>query len=253
MKSDDRRDGIMQWLLAEGQASVDDLAARFSVSKMTIHRDLDELEQSGFLRKVRGGATVQSSARFESDYRYRQKVAAEEKERIARAAAGLIEPGQTVILDDGSTSGRVAAHLLDLKPLTVITNNLGVISTLAGEGGVNLIALGGQYSKKFNGFFGLVTDAALASLSADIAFLTASAIQGAAAFHQEQEVVVTKRAMMRSAERSYLLVDRGKFDKRALHAFTPLSAFTGVLTGGALDAERARVIAESGARVSVAG
>ncbi|MDH6269097.1 DeoR/GlpR family transcriptional regulator of sugar metabolism [Rhizobium sp. SG_E_25_P2] len=252
MKSEDRRDGIMQWLLAEGQASVDDLAARFSVSKMTIHRDLDELEQSGFLRKVRGGATVQSSARFESDYRYRQKVAAEEKERIARAAAGLIEPGQTVILDDGSTSGRVAAHLLDLKPLTVITNNLGVISALAGETGVNLIALGGQYSKKFNGFFGLVTDAALASLSADIAFLTASAIQGAAAFHQEQEVVVTKRAMMHSAERSYLLVDHGKFDKRALHLFTPLSAFSGVLTGKPLAADAGRDLAESGARVVVA-
>ncbi|MCV3766617.1 DeoR/GlpR family DNA-binding transcription regulator [Rhizobium sp. TRM95796] len=252
MKSEDRRDGIMQWLLAEGQASVDDLAARFAVSKMTIHRDLDELEQSGFLRKVRGGATVQSSARFESDYRYRQKMAADEKERIARAAAGLVEPGQTVILDDGSTAGRVGAHLLDLKPLTVITNNLGVITALAGEAGVNLIALGGQYSKKFNGFFGLVTDAALASLSADIAFLTASAIQGATAFHQEQEVVVTKRAMMQSAERSFLLVDRGKFDKRALHAFTPLSAFTGVLTGGALDPERARLMAESGARVSVA-
>jgi DeoR/GlpR family transcriptional regulator of sugar metabolism len=237
MKSENRRDGIMEWLLQLGTVSVDDLASRFGVSKMTIHRDLDELEANGFLRKIRGGASVQSSSRFESDYRYREKVAAEEKDRIAAAAATLIEPGQTIIIDDGSTSGRVANHLADVKPLTVISNNLAVIEKLAGNPGINLIALGGQYSKKFNGFFGLVTDEALKSLRADIAFLSSSAIHGAAAFHQEQEVVQTKRLMIAAAERTYLLVDHGKFEKRALHFLADLKAFSGVITGEALPAE----------------
>lgn len=252
MKSGDRRDGIMELMLQLGTVSVDDLAVRFGVSKMTIHRDLDDLEAAGFLRKIRGGASVQSSTLFESDYRYREKVAGEEKERIARAAAALVEPGQTVIIDDGSTSGRVAAHLHDLKPLTVITNNLAVIGQLAGVAGITLIALGGNYSRKFNGFFGLVTEEALKSLRADIAFLSSSAIHGTAAFHQEQGVVHTKRLMIAVAERPYLLVDHGKFEKRALHFLADLAAFAGVLTGGPVSDELAGRLAEAGTDLTIA-
>jgi len=240
MKSGDRRSEIMALLLEAGSVGVDQLAARFDVSKMTIHRDLDELEESGFLRKVRGGASVQSSSRFESDYRYRENIAHAEKERIAIAAAALVEPGQTVIIDDSSTAGRVAAHLLDRKPLTVVTNNLKVIQAFSEIRGINLIALGGQYSQKFNGFFGLVTEDALRSLRADIAFLSSSAIHGSAAFHQDQEVVHTKRLMMAAAERAYMLVDHEKFDKRALHFLADLKAFDGVLTSGEIPAELQR-------------
>ncbi|WP_348631666.1 DUF6776 family protein, partial [Mesorhizobium sp. M1C.F.Ca.ET.188.01.1.1] len=70
----------------------------------------------------------------------------------------------------GSTAGGIARHLADLRPLTVITNNFAVIQDLAGAGGINLIALGGQYSKKFHGFFGLLAEASLRSLRADVAF-----------------------------------------------------------------------------------
>ncbi|RVD71092.1 DeoR/GlpR transcriptional regulator, partial [Mesorhizobium sp. M4A.F.Ca.ET.029.04.2.1] len=146
MKSDSRRQGVMDFLMEAGTASVEDLAARFGVSKMTVHRDLDELEENGFLRKVRGGASIQPSGLFESDFRYRQKQAVGEKQRLAAAAVAMIEPGQTVIIDDGSTAGGIAGHLADLRPLTVISNNLAVIQDLAGVGGITLIALGGQYS-----------------------------------------------------------------------------------------------------------
>ncbi|TIL68527.1 MAG: DeoR/GlpR transcriptional regulator, partial [Mesorhizobium sp.] len=86
MKSDSRRQGVMDFLMEAGTASVEDLAARFGVSKMTVHRDLDELEENGFLRKVRGGASIQPSGLFESDFRYRQKQAVGEKLRLAAAA-----------------------------------------------------------------------------------------------------------------------------------------------------------------------
>ncbi|TPM03621.1 DeoR/GlpR transcriptional regulator [Mesorhizobium sp. B2-3-11] len=231
MKSDNRRQGIMDFLVDAGAASVDDLASRFGVSRMTVHRDLDELEESGFLRKVRGGASIQPSSLFESDFRYRQKQATGEKQRLAAAAAATIEPGQTVIIDDGSTAGGIARHLAELRPLTVITNNLAAIQDLAGAGGINLIALGGQYSKKFHGFFGLLAEASLRSLRADVAFLSSSAIHGASAFHQDQEVVQAKRLMMAAATRKYLLVDHGKFGRGALHFLTDLKAFEAVFTG----------------------
>jgi DeoR/GlpR family transcriptional regulator of sugar metabolism len=249
MKSSDRRSEIMSLLLDAGSVGVDQLAGHFDVSKMTIHRDLDELEESGFLRKVRGGATVQSSSRFESDHRYRENIAAVEKERIALAAAALVDPGQSVIIDDSSTAGRIAPHLVDLAPLTVITNNLKVIQAFSGLRGINLIALGGQYNRKFNGFFGLVTEDALRSLRADIAFLSSSAIHGSSAFHQDQEVVHTKRLMMAAAERTYMLVDSGKFNKRALHFMADLKGFEAVLTAGPVPAELERDYRAEGIRL----
>lgn len=241
----------MDLLMESGTASVEEMAARFSVSKMTVHRDLDDLEQSGLLRKVHGGASIQSSPQFESDFRYREKTAASEKRRLAEHAASLVEPGQIIIIDDGSTAGGIAAFLRDIRPLTVITNNLGVINLLSGAPGINVIALGGQYSKKFNGFFGIVTEEALRSLRADIAFLSSSAIQGGSAFHQDQEVVQTKRQMMASAARKYLLADHEKFGKSALHFLTGLDGFDGVLTGDELDEAHAAPLREAGIKLTV--
>nr|WP_272209955.1 DeoR/GlpR family DNA-binding transcription regulator [Marinicella sp. W31]MDC2875802.1 DeoR/GlpR family DNA-binding transcription regulator [Marinicella sp. W31] len=154
MRADERRAAMMALLMERGNASVEELSQRFSISKMTVHRDLDELEASGQLRKVRGGASVQSSAMFQADFRYRQKMAASEKARIAAAAAEFIEPGMTLMIDDSSTAANLAAHLPQRLPLTVISNNLSVISELAGMAGIELMALGGQYSRKFNGFSG---------------------------------------------------------------------------------------------------
>lgn len=253
MKPEDRRQEIMDILMEAGSASVEDLAGRFGVSKMTIHRDLDDLEQAGLLRKVHGGASIQSSPQFESDFRYREKIAAEEKRRLAQHAATLIEPGQIIIIDDGSTAGGLADYLHDIRPLTVITNNLGVINKLAPVPGIDVISLGGQYSKKFNGFFGILTEEALRSLRADAAFLSSSAIHGASAFHQDQEVVQTKRQMMKSAARTYLLVDHGKFGKSALHFLTELDSFDAVLTGAEIEPAHEAELREAGIKLQIIG
>jgi DeoR/GlpR family transcriptional regulator of sugar metabolism len=231
VKLESRRQNIIDLLMEAGSATVEDLSNRFGVSKMTIHRDLDDLEQGGLLRKVRGGASVQSSSQFESDFRYRQKLAGPEKQRIAAAAANMIEPGQTIIIDDSSTAGSVAKHLAELRPLTVITNNLAVIQELAGTAGITLITLGGQYAKKFHGFFGLLAEDTLRSLRADVALVSTSSIHGVSAFHQDQEVVQLKRLMLKAAARKILLVDHSKFGRPALHFLTELGTFDAVLTG----------------------
>src|SRR5690606_35279863 len=84
MKREDRQRSLLEILVETGSASLEVLSQRFGVSKMTIHRDLDELEKEGLLRKVRGGATIEASGQFESDFRYRARQAAEEKRQIAR-------------------------------------------------------------------------------------------------------------------------------------------------------------------------
>lgn len=252
MKANDRRQNIMSLLLGQGSATVEDLSQRLGVSKMTIHRDLDALENEGLLRKVRGGASIESSAQFESDFRYRRTLAAEEKDRIAASAASLIEPGQTVIIDDSSTAGALTKYLVDLRPLTVITNNLSVVTELAPVANLNLISLGGQYSEKFNGFFGIACEETLRSLRADVAFLSSSAIHEATTYHQNQEVVQTKRLMIASSRRSHLLVDHTKFGRSALHYVSDLTAFDSVITDRSPSPASQVVLDEAGVCLSVA-
>lgn len=252
MKPEDRRQSIMDILLDAGTATVEDLAQRFAVSRMTVHRDLDDLEEAGLLRKVHGGASIESSTQFESDFRYRERIAAAEKLLIAKHAVTLVEQGQTIILDDSSTAGALAPLLVNVRPLTVITNNMAAIAVLSGVAGIRLIALGGEYSKKFNGFFGILAEEALQALRADVAFISTSAIEGAKAFHQEQEVVQVKRQMIRSSRRSYLLADHDKFGRQALHFFSDLSAFDAVVTGRSVSPEATAELTEAGINLIIA-
>ena len=252
MKLEDRRQEIIEVLVQAGSASLDDLSRRFGVSKMTIHRDLDDLESAGLLRKVRGGATIESSPQFESDFRFRERRAVDEKRRIARAAAEFVEPGMSVMVDDGSTSQLIAPRLAERRPLTVITNNLPIIEQLAGEGGISLIALGGAFSQKFNGFFGILTEENLSGLRSDIAFVSSSAVDGFSAFHQDQEVVQVKRRMIRSSARRYLLVDHEKFGRTALHFLADLDAFDGVVTGAPLPADAGKALSDGGITLHIA-
>lgn len=231
MKLEDRRQAIVDLLVESGSAGLDDLAARFDVSRMTIHRDLDDLEAAGLLRKVRGGATIEASSQFESDYRYRERQGAAEKRLIAAHAARLVEPGMSVMVDDSSTAQALVPHLAALRPLTVITNNLSVMAGLADKPGIDLIALGGTYSRKFNGFFGLMTEQAVEGLRADLALVSTSAIHDFAAFHQDQEVVGVKRRMLRSSKTRVLMADHAKFGRTALHFFAELDQFDAVVTG----------------------
>lgn len=230
MRRDERRLAILDLLVEQRTADLDDLAARFGVSKMTIHRDLDDLEQEGLLRKMRGGATIEAGTRFESDFRFRMRQSGEAKARMADAALDLVEPGMTLMVNDGSTAAVLGAILPEKRPLTVITNNAAIIERLKGEPGITLIALGGVFSAKFNGYFGVLTEEALTRLRADIAFISAPAVSGRQAFHMDDDVVRSKRAMMAAATRSCLLVNHQRIGQSALHVLADLTGFSTIIT-----------------------
>ncbi|MDV4169362.1 DeoR/GlpR family DNA-binding transcription regulator [Rhodovulum sp. FJ3] len=230
MKRDDRQQAIMDLLVAEGEVELDSLAERFAVSKMTIHRDLDELEGEGLLRKIRGGATIQSGTRFESDFRFRERQGAAEKTAMANAALALIEPGMTVMINDGSLAAILGKACTAKRPLTVITNNCAVIDALKTEAGITLLALGGLYSSKFNAYLGKVTEDALSRLHADIAFISTPAVSGTKVYHMDDDVLRSKRAMMDQAQVTCLLVNHARFGKAALHHLADLSEFDHIIT-----------------------
>jgi DeoR/GlpR family transcriptional regulator of sugar metabolism len=234
VKSGARRQCIINELMERGSVLVEDLAVALRVSRMTIHRDLDALEAEGIVFKVRGGATIQSNTLFESDFRYRAGLALDEKRLLAEAAAELIEPSQAIIIDGGTTTQALVPLLAQRRPLTVITNSLGITDELADVSGITLIGLGGVYSRHYNGFAGMFTEQILSNLRASLLFMSTAAVSGRLAYHQDPQVTQTKRAMLAAAERSFLLVDHTKFEKTALTVLADLAAFELVITSAAL-------------------
>lgn len=233
MKRDDRQAAIMDLLVSNGSVDLDDLVRRFDVSKMTIHRDLDDLETAGVMRKIRGGGTIDAGTQFESDFRFRAQQDRSAKIAMAEAALAHVEPGMTVMVNDGSMAAILGARLPEKRPLTVITNNAAIIDVLKSEAGITLIATGGTYSAKFNGFFGMVTEAALTALRADIAFVSAPAISGLEVFHMDDAVVRAKRVMITSSTKTYLLVHHSRFARTALHKLANLADFDAIITDAA--------------------
>ncbi|MEO0385414.1 MAG: DeoR/GlpR family DNA-binding transcription regulator [Pseudomonadota bacterium] len=253
VKPEIRQGVILDHLMQVGHADLSTLAELCGVSQMTIHRDLDSLDDAGLLRKVRGGATVEASSHFESNVRYRERVSASEKAAIAEAAAALIEPGMSVMLDDGSTVGAVLPHLIARAPLTVITACVGVVNVLSSTPGINTIAAGGTYSARFDAFQGPNTVSQLQQLRADIALLSSSALAGTVAYHQEEQNVAAKRAMLASATDAYLLIDPKKFGLTALHVMADVSEFTGLIVAETPPAQTVDAMKKANKSVIIAG
>lgn len=220
-----RRDDVLQAVMADGAVHIDDLAKRFGVSLMTIHRDLDELESRGILRKSRGIATASGTSLVESSAIYRSGRQVAEKALLAKACIDYIEPGQSILLDDSTTVQHLVPLIPTRVPLTIITNSLPLINELHDVSGVSLVALGGTFQNWCSAFMGYTTTEAVASLRADTVIMSTAAVIDDWAFHQQQEAVDVKKAMLDSAATKILLVDHTKFEKRALHRLVHLSAF----------------------------
>ena len=154
-----RRREIVNLVMARKSVSVENLVAALKVSRMTIHRDLDLLEERGLLRKQRGGATAESSLLFESNIHYRLQNENAEKQALAHAARRLIEPGSVIMIDDSTTTLMLAEELASIEFVTVITNSLAVCERLRGRRNVQLILTGGSYNETLQAFYGLICEA----------------------------------------------------------------------------------------------
>jgi len=247
-----RQQAISEAVMSEGAVRIEDLATRFDISVMTVHRDLDELEARGLLRKSRGIATATSTALVESSDVYRQGREAGEKESLALAAMEFIEPGQAVMLDDSTTTLHMMPHLKTKRPLTVITNTLTIMNELRGTTGITLLGLGGHYYNWCSAFMGSITTSEIASLRADVFVMSTAGVLDGVAYHQTLETVDVKQAMFAAARQRILLVDHTKFDKRALHEVRPLADFDQVIVDAATDSHQVARLRDKGVNVVVA-
>lgn len=247
-----RRQEIAEHVLAAGSAAAADLATLYGVSLMTIYRDIDELERDGVLRRSRGGVTARPSGVFESNVAYRKKSMRSEKRALAAKAATMVEPGMSVMLDDSTTALELARLLPRIEPLTVVTNFLETINLLTGERGIRLIALGGDYDGLHDSFLGVACVDAVEALRVDLCFVSTSSVLGGFAFHQEQHIVTVKRAMLKAADRTVLMIDHAKLGRTALHRLAPLTAFDLVLVDDRTPPDALRAFDDSGVRYETA-
>jgi DeoR/GlpR family transcriptional regulator of sugar metabolism len=248
----ERRDWIRDRVRDHGFVRIETIAKELDVSVMTVHRDLDALQAQGWLRKVRGGATALPSAAFHGDVGQRMAAMAEVKGRLANAALGLLVRGQTVMLDESTTCLHVAQRLTEKAPLTVISNFLAAIKLLAGQPGITLIALSGTYLPAYDAFLGLHTAEAAESFRSDVLLMSTTAISNGRCYHQSQETVQVKRALMANAGRRILLVDHTKFAREGLYALAPLTDFDIVIADNALPAFEQKRLRDSGVRLQLA-
>lgn len=250
--SKERQKAIALFVVKSGSVQVADLADRFSVSSMTIRRDLDELESAGILRRSHGRATAVSTSLFESSTEFRLDENRAEKLALARSAAGYIEPGQAVFIDDSTTGVFLAHELKSISPLTIITNFDAVAQTVKKEPGITLKLIGGQYQSWCDAYQDGQTTESIRRLRADVFVMSTAAVIDYGCYHQALETGLIKQAMFDSSEKRILYVDHTKFHRRALHLMAPIAAFDIVILDSATPASIVSDIRQMGVDVVVA-
>jgi DeoR/GlpR family transcriptional regulator of sugar metabolism len=245
MLAAERRQQILRAVRA-GTAQVSELAERFAVSEMTVRRDLAELERDGKLARVHGGAV---SVSVEPPFAQIAVERLEVKDRIGRAAVALVEDGQTVMIDIGTTTLQVACHLRGRR-VTVITSNLAVLEELATDPEIELILPGGVVRRNYRSLIGVLAEDTLRQLRADIAFLGASAVtQGLSVMDTTMVEVPIKRAMLGAADRTVLCVDGAKFAMGGVVRVCDATALDTIVTDTSAPAESRAALQEAGVEV----
>ena len=216
MTKTQRHAAIVQMLETTPAMSVSELSGAFDVSPMTIRRDLDELKDNGKIIRIHGGAYATEKEPI-AQISQRAMVNIPEKERIAKAAASLVKPGNSIILDGGSTVSMMASHLTTKEHLTVITPSLFTAQGLTSPN-MQVLIPGGILLQSDFIIVGAECERFFQNMVADYAFVGATGIRpgrGISIVSPYQNSI--KQTMMRSARKVVALVDHTKFERDALH------------------------------------
>ena len=250
-KAERRRTKIIQTLMSGSSTQIRDLAESLGVSLMTIHRDLSVLEKEGLVRRLRGSVSAEKSLLFESSYNYRGRKNVEDKRRLARAAVARLEPGNAVMIDDSTTTYYLSEFLLDVAPLTVVTNAAPILEKLRHAPEIDLISTGGRYHPGYHGYFGANCEKAIRSYHVDVAILSTTTIQGLSLYTPDEIVVRAKQAMMQVARKRILLADATKFTFSALNYVAEITDFDLVILTGDIPPDKLDLIRASKVNVEI--
>ncbi len=250
--NEERRREILGVLHRDGRVLVKDLARRFRISQITIRKDLEVLDGQGVIERTHGGALpVKGGALLDPTLREKERLHRRQKALIAGAAVRMVEEGQSVLLDSGTTTTAIARALKDMARLTVITNAINIAAELAGTH-IEVILTGGTLRKNSFSLVGPLAQRTLLQLGADILFLGVDGFDTAAGLFTpnllESEV---NRAMVDIARRTVAVCDSSKFGRRSLCNIMPASAVHEVITDRQIPKADLQALREAGVKVTL--
>ncbi len=238
MLIEERQRQLLQILKAEGSGELDNLAGRLRVSSSTVRRDLESLESQGLIRRTHGGAIYLENGSTTGQQSIvlaeRMKEAVAAKEAIGRAAAQLVQPHMTLLLDGGSTV-LFAAREITVRPLQIVTNSLGIASIFADDEGVELVLIGGSLYPRSGVLVGPIATGSLADLHADLLFFSLAGIFDDAGFNQNLAMAQVEQVMLQQVAKSILLMDSSKFGRKSLTRVCGLSEVDQIITDAEID------------------
>ncbi len=201
----------------------------------TIRKDLHYLSERGIAQRAYGGAILADSVNLTNEPALDAKrvVNTDEKVRIGRAAAAMVAPGDSIVLDSGTTALQIALHLPDIDDITVVTNDFDILSALAQRHHLKVMMLGGALRRKNMAFYGAQTMSALDDLHVDKLFLGVDGfdVERGITTHFEQEAMLNRK-MVEAARRVIVVTDRSKFGQTCLHRIISLAEIDELVTDG---------------------
>jgi DeoR/GlpR family transcriptional regulator of sugar metabolism len=251
MLHEERRDWLLRRLTRDGRLVAREVATELATSEDTIRRDLRELAAEGRLQRVHGGALPSSPAVAPFDAR--RSIATAAKDAVARHAASLVEPGQTVIVDGGTTALRMAQSLDTGLVATVVTHSPTIAVALVEHPGIEVLVIGGRLFKHSVVTCGALAVEAVAAIHADACFIGVTGVHADAGLTTgDADEAAMKRALSRRAAETYVLASSEKIGTVSPHRVVEWVDVTAVLTDEHADERAVAALRAAGVDVRVA-
>jgi DeoR family transcriptional regulator, fructose operon transcriptional repressor len=252
MQSEERQKRIREHLERVEFASLEDLARQVSASLSTVRRDLNSLETAGAVRRTHGGARLVSARPDDYIFSKSQTIQLAEKEAIGRECAALIKPGESIIVDAGSTAFHVARQL-EGKAMQIITNSLPVANLFASTPNAEVIVSGGVIYPRLGVLVGPVALELFSKTHADVAIMSGGGITLEGITNSHALLIDIQRAMIEAAGRVIFCFDHTKIGRRSVAHLCSLSSVDLVVTDPAAPADLVYDLRNAGVEVLVAG
>ena len=242
----DRENRILNMLIEDYNLSVTRLSELLGVSAVTVRSDLSSMEEKGFILRTRGGALPV----FHPDILQNQRQKQEEKSRIAKAAAEMVEEGDAIMIDDGTTTSLVLKYLMGKRNIHVVTNSTLALTYARVNPTLHLTVIGGEFKPSSESLVGPVSLAYLERYHVKYAFVGTGGFSAGTGMttHMEEAAEIIKQ-MSRQAEKTILLADSGKYGKTDFVKILPLNSVDMIITDKGMSSDLVTEITEAGIQV----
>jgi len=248
MLAEERRDRLLELVRVRRFASLPELAKELRVSESTVRRDLEQLEEQGVTRRIHGGVLYAGRSPKMPHFDVRQSAVWQQKKAIAEETVGLIDDGDTILLDGGSTTYEVA-RLVVGRPVHVVTTSLPVATLFASDANSDLVLIGGNICPRTGVAQGPYADKMLNMVRVRKTILSVAGINDEGCFNNNLLLVGTERAMMEAADEVIVVADSTKFGHQSLTHLCPLEAVDHMVVDDGISEQWLKKLAAAGVHV----